>query len=91
MKNPAIVAIDDNDSIVITRDGMVVGFVKIKIRDTFNGGEKVEMVANPVCSYGWNRTDEVFNDFATTMATNVPKIEDMEVENFIKYMNPVTV
>lgn len=84
------VEVGAGDKIVITRDGQVCGFVTVKVRDTFNGGQKVEMVANPVCSYGWaiNDKEAIFNDFATTGATNVDSIDKIDsVEQFVEYMN----
>jgi hypothetical protein len=85
MKNPTTIEIGNSDSIVITKDGKVVGFVKVK---KFN--DNIEMVANPVTFYNYYQPREknIFNSFATTGATNVDKIEDIEsAENFIQFMN----
>ena len=84
MENPTTIEIGNSDSIVITKEGQVVGFVQVK---QFNNA--VEMVANPVTFYQWygDRENSIFNSFATTMATNVKSIEDIEsADNFIKFM-----
>jgi hypothetical protein len=83
MENPSVIEIGDNDSIIITKQGKVVGFIDVKS----NTQDRVEMVANPVTSYNFYREWNIFNSFATTMATNVKSVEDIEsADNFIKFM-----
>jgi hypothetical protein len=84
MEKATVVEIGQNDSIVITKNGKVVGFVEVKPN---RYDERVEMVANPVTSYDFYRDREqnVFNSFATTGATNFKDAEDISsAENFIK-------
>ena len=86
MQNPTTIELGDNDSIVITKNGKVVGFVEVtRVR---NGN--TELLANPVTFYQWYGDSEnsIFNSFSTTLATNVKSIEHIEsAENFINYMN----
>jgi hypothetical protein len=89
MLNPTVIELGDSDSVVITRNGKVVGFVEVqRIR---NGN--VELLANPViCSGDWDMPPQevTFNSFATTMATNVRIPENLaSAENFINFMNGV--
>lgn len=87
MQNPTTIELGNHDSIVITKDGKVVGFVQVK--RVFNNN--VELVANPVTYSGnWNRPQEerIYHSFATTGATNVETPEDLATaENFIALMN----
>ena len=86
MEKATVIEINENDSIVITKNGKVVGFVEVKPN---RYDERVEMVANPVTSYDFYRDREqnIYNSFATTGATNFPDIEDISsAENFIKAM-----
>lgn len=90
MKNPTTIELGDNDSIVITKNGKVVGFVEVqRIR---NGN--TELLANPVtCSGDWMKPAQevIFNSFATTLATNVKSVDDLaSAENFINFMNKVS-
>ncbi len=84
MENPSVIEIGDNDSIIITKQGKVVGFVEVA-RST---KDRVEMVANPVTSYNSVYHEyNIFNSFSTTLATNVKRVEDIEsADNFIKFM-----
>lgn len=86
MENPTTIELGDNDSVVITKNGKVIGFIEVqRVR---NGN--TELLANPVTFSQWygNRDNSIFNSFATTLATNVPSIENIEsAENFIKYMS----
>jgi hypothetical protein len=87
MKNPTTIELGDNDSIVITKNGKVVGFVEVmRIR---NGN--TELLANPVnCSGDWMKPAQevVFNSFSTTLATSVDSVDDLaSAENFINFMN----
>ena len=90
MQNPTTIELGDNDSIVITRNGKVVGFVEVqRVR---NGN--TELLANPVtCSGDWMKPAQevIFNSFATTLATNVKSVDDLaSAENFINFMNKVS-
>ena len=85
MENPTTIELGDNDSIIITKNGKVVGFVEA--RERFG---KMELCANPVIFYNWmiNSETHVFNSFSTTGATNVDSPEQLaSVENFLNYMN----
>jgi hypothetical protein len=85
MEKATVIEINQNDSIVITKNGQVIGFVEVERKY----GDSVKLVAHPVESYefGRDRKENVFNSFATTMATNFPDIEDiLSAENFIKAM-----
>jgi hypothetical protein len=90
MQNPTTIELGDNDSIVITKNGKVVGFVEVqRVR---NGD--TELLANPVtCSGDWMKPAQevIFNSFATTLATNVKSVDDLaSAENFINFMNKVS-
>ena len=85
MENPTTIELGDNDSIIITKNGKVVGFVEARERYG-----KMELCANPVTFYNWmtDREFHVFNSFSTTGATNVDSFEELaSVENFLTYMN----
>ena len=86
--SPTVIELGAADSVVITRNGKVVGFVEVK-RERNNA---VELLANPVTCYNWetDRETHVFNSFATTLATNVDSPDDIaSASNFIKFMNEV--
>ena len=90
MQNPTTIELGDNDSIVITKNGKVVGFVEVqRVR---NGN--TELLANPVtCSGDWMKPAQeiIFNSFATTLATNVKSVDDLaSAENFINFMTKVS-
>jgi hypothetical protein len=83
MKNGTVIEIGPFESIVITKNGQVVGFVEVK-RQYENS---VELVANPVTSYDFYRDREqnIYNSFATTGATNFKNVEDISsAQNFFK-------
>jgi hypothetical protein len=85
--SPTVIELGSADSVVITKDGKVVGFVEVKrVR---NGN--TELLANPVCLSGnWMAPDSerVYNSFATTLATEVDSLDDLaSASNFIKFMN----
>lgn len=86
MQNPTTIELGDNDSIVITKNGKVVGFVEA--RERFG---RMELCANPVTYSGnWMMPQEerIYNSFSTTGATNVDSKDDLaSAENFINYMN----
>lgn len=87
--SPTVIELGAADSVVITRNGKVVGFVEVK-RERNNA---VELLANPVClPNNWMLPDSerIYNSFATTGATNVNSVEDLaSAQNFIKFMNEV--
>ena len=85
MKNPAMIELGDNDSIVITKNGKVIGFVEVR-RERNNA---VELCANPVTYYNYASDNSIFNSFSTTMATNVERLDDLEAENFVALMTKV--
>lgn len=84
--SPTVIELGAADSVVITKDGKVVGFVEVKrVR---NGN--TELLANPVSFSKWEVPSEerVFNSFATTMATEVDSLQDLaSAQNFVKFMN----
>ena len=84
--SPTVIELGSADSVVITKDGKVVGFVEVKrVR---NGN--TELLANPVSFSKWEVPSEerVFNSFATTMATEVDSLQDLaSAQNFVKFMN----
>jgi hypothetical protein len=85
--SPTVIELGAADSVVITKDGKVVGFVEVKrVR---NGN--TELLANPVCvsrNYMAPNEESVYNSFATTSATDVDSLEDLaSASNFIKFMN----
>ena len=86
--SPTVIELGAADSVVITRNGKVVGFVEVqRIR---NGN--TELLAHPVGSWKWEASDEdrVHNSFATTLATEVDSPADLaSASNFIKFMNEV--
>lgn len=86
MINPTVVEFGNKDSIVITKNGKVVGFVKLKKEYEKN----VELVAYPVAFHKWgfNQEEWVYNSFATTMAIQVDTPSDIaSADNFINMMN----
>ena len=85
MQNPTTIELGDNDSIVITKNGMVIGFVQLARVQNDN----IELVANPVTFFSSTPLKKsVFNSFSTTLATNVPNIENIKsAKNFTEYMN----
>jgi len=84
--SPTVIELGAADSVVITKNGKVVGFVEVKrVR---NGN--TELLANPVGFYGWEvpQDERVYNSFATTLATEVDSLDDLaSASNFIKFMN----
>jgi hypothetical protein len=90
MLNPTVIDLDGFDSVVITRNGKVVGFVEVKrdARENF-----IELLANPVALYNnWMASDSerVSHSFATTGATEVSSADDLaSAQNFINFMNGV--
>ena len=85
MEKTTTVELGDNDSIIITKNGKVVGFV-----EAHEWYGKMELRANPVTYYNWmtDRETHVFNSFSTTSATNVDSPEELaSVQNFLNYMN----
>jgi hypothetical protein len=91
MLNPTVIELGSADSVVITRNGKVVGFVEVKrdARENF-----IELLANPVAVYdNWFKPDaeRVSHSFATTGATEVASVEDLaSAENFIRFMTKVS-
>jgi alkylhydroperoxidase family enzyme len=86
--SPTVIELGAADSVVITRQGKVVGFVEVKRERNGN----VELLANPVCYYDWatDRDNHVLNSFATTLATEVDSADDLaSASNFINFMNRV--
>lgn len=86
--SPTVIELGAADSVVITRNGKVVGYVQVKrdARENF-----IELLANPVAVYdNWFKPNEerVSHSFATTGATEVGSVEDLaSAKNFIKFMN----
>jgi len=68
--SPTVIELGAADSVVITKDGKVVGYVEVqRIR---NGN--TELLAHPVCvsrNYMAPSEETVYNSFATTLATDV--------------------
>ena len=87
MQNPTSIELGNNDSIVITKNGKVVGFIEvICVR---NGN--TELLANPVgYSAPWSErssVEPILNSFSTTLSTKVESLNDLaSAENFINYM-----
>ena len=86
--SPAVIELGAAESVVITRDGKVVGYVELKrIRNN-----NTELLAHPVgyCKWEASSEDRVYNSFATTLATEVDSPADLaSAQNFIKFMNEV--
>ena len=88
--SPTVIELGAADSVVITRNGKVVGYVEVKrdARENF-----IELLANPVAVYSnWMLPDaeRVSHSFATTGATEVASADDLaSAQNFIKFMNEV--
>ena len=90
--SPTVIELGCADAVVITKDGKVVGFVEVqRVR---NGN--TELLANPVtCSRDWSKPSqeekEIYNSFATTLATSVDSLDDLaSAQNFINFMNKVS-
>lgn len=83
MKNPTTIELGDNDSIVITKNGKVIGMVELH-RERNNA---VELCAYPVTFSNWRNGESIFNSFSTTMAINVERLEDLDsAENFLAFV-----
>ena len=86
--SPTVIELGAADSVVITRNGKVVGYVEVKrdARENF-----IELLANPVAVYdNWVKPNEerVSHSFATTGATEVSSVEDLaSAQNFVNFMN----
>lgn len=81
--NTVTVEVSELDSIVLTKNGVVVGYVKVK---KFN--DAMEFVGSPVQIHWRNSTKVIYNSFACSGAIQAQSNDEISSDiNFLNALN----